>query len=112
VRVPHSSGMLEGHYTENTTFPPGDHRLHRPKSWLLEGIRKVETLRFLEREHDMTLAQASIKWLLAHPRVTTVLPNIYDECQLVEFAAASEKGDLSAADLVRIRDLETRNWML
>src|SRR5690606_37074751 len=33
VRVPHSSGMLEGHYTEDTVFPEHDHRRHRPHSW-------------------------------------------------------------------------------
>ncbi len=32
VRVTHSSGMLEGHYTEDTVFPPTDHRVHRPRS--------------------------------------------------------------------------------
>ena len=31
IRVPHSSGMLEGHYTAETTFPKGDHRRHRPR---------------------------------------------------------------------------------
>lgn len=110
VRVPHSSGMLEGRYTADTKFDPGDHRLHRPKSWLTEGVQKVETLRFLEQEHDLTLAQASIKWLLSHPRITTVLPNIYDECQLEEFVGASGKEELTPRDLVRIRDLEQRNF--
>ncbi|HEY3414454.1 MAG TPA: aldo/keto reductase [Armatimonadota bacterium] len=110
VRVPHSSGMLEGHYTAETTFPPNDHRLHRPKWWLTEGIKKVETLRFLEQEHDLTMAQASIKWLLAHPRITTVLPNIYDEAQLVEFTEAPAREDLSPADLVRIRDLYRQDF--
>jgi aryl-alcohol dehydrogenase-like predicted oxidoreductase len=47
VRVPHSSGMLEGHYTLETTFPPNDHRSHRPRAWLVNGVRKVEQLRFL-----------------------------------------------------------------
>ncbi|MBV8151966.1 MAG: aldo/keto reductase, partial [Candidatus Eremiobacteraeota bacterium] len=35
VRVPHSSGMLEGKYTLETTFPAKDHRSHRPRSWLV-----------------------------------------------------------------------------
>ena len=26
IRVTHSSGMLEGKYTADTDFPPGDHR--------------------------------------------------------------------------------------
>ncbi|MBV8724369.1 MAG: aldo/keto reductase, partial [Candidatus Eremiobacteraeota bacterium] len=49
IRVPHSSGMLEGKYTKETVFPPSDHRSHRPRSWLINGIQKVETLRFLEQ---------------------------------------------------------------
>ena len=40
IRVTHSSGMLEGHYTEDTVFPEGDHRRHRPKSWLVNGVKK------------------------------------------------------------------------
>ena len=47
VRVPHSSGMLEGKYTEDTTFAKNDHRRHRPKEWLLDGLKKVERLGFL-----------------------------------------------------------------
>jgi aryl-alcohol dehydrogenase-like predicted oxidoreductase len=110
VRVPHSSGMLEGHYTADTEFAPNDHRRHRPRAWLTEGVQKIETLRFLEREHGLTLGQASIKWLTTHPKVTTVLPNIYDEAQLKEFAEAPDKPDLTAADLVRIRELYQQNF--
>jgi aryl-alcohol dehydrogenase-like predicted oxidoreductase len=110
VRVPHSSGMLEGHYTEDTVFEPNDHRRHRPRTWLIEGVQKIESLRFLESEYGMTLGQASIKWLTSHPKVTTVLPNIYDEAQLKEFAEASEKPEISAADLVRIRGLYEQNF--
>ena len=31
---------------------PNDHRSHRPRSWLLNGIKKVEQLRFLESAGD------------------------------------------------------------
>ena len=40
IRVPHSSGMLEGHYTADTTFAKDDHRRHRPREWLINGLRK------------------------------------------------------------------------
>ena len=69
IRVPHSSGMLEGKYTPDTVFPPNDHRNHRPRSWLLNGVKKVEQLRFLERGGLRTLGQAAILWLLADDRV-------------------------------------------
>ena len=109
VRVPHSSGMLEGHYTESTVFPEGDHRRHRPRSWLVNGVKKVEQLRFLERP-DRTLGQAAIQWLLADPRVMTVLPNIYNRDQLREFAAAPETPVLTADELHRIARLYADNF--
>ena len=109
IRVPHSSGMLEGKYTRETVFPPTDHRSHRPKSWLINGVQKVETLRFLE-EPGRTLGQAAIQWLLAEPRVMSVLPNIYDREQLHEFAATSETPPLSREELARVAELAKTNF--
>jgi len=109
IRVPHSSGLLEGHYTVDTTFPKNDHRRHRPREWLINGVQKVEQLRFLERP-GRTLGQASIQWLLAEPRVMTVLPNIYDREQLVEFAAAPEAPALEPAELARVDELYRGNF--
>lgn len=108
VRVTHASGMLEGKYTEDTVFPANDHRRHRPRSWLVNGIRKVGTLEFLTTR--MTLGQAALKWLLAEPMVITTLPNIYDGAQLDEFAAASDLADLSENDMRRVAELAARNF--
>jgi aryl-alcohol dehydrogenase-like predicted oxidoreductase len=112
VRVPHSSGMLEGKYTPETTFPPSDHRSHRPRSWLIEGLQKIETLKFLYEERGMTLGQAALKWVLAEPTITSAQPNIYDLEQLEEFAAAPDLPDLSADDLDRVAALYARNFDL
>jgi aryl-alcohol dehydrogenase-like predicted oxidoreductase len=109
IRVPHSSGMLEGHYTEETVFPENDHRRHRPRSWLVNGIKKVEQLRFLELP-NRTLGQAAVQWLLAEPRTMTVLPNIYDAAQLREFAAAPDTPALTDDELLRIGDLYATNF--
>ena len=102
-------GMLEGKYTAETTFAPTDHRSHRPRSWLINGIKKIETLRFLERP-DRTLGQAAIQWLLAEPRVMSVLPNIYDREQLREFAAAADAPPLTRDELDRIAELARQNF--
>lgn len=110
VRVPHSSGLLEGKYTKDTVFPPGDHRRHRPHSWLINGLQKLESLKFLTEGRDMALGQAAIKWLLAEPSVITILPNIYDMEQLEEFAAAPDKADLTQEDLDRLVELEKINF--
>ena len=108
IRVTHASGMLEGKYTEDTEFAATDHRRHRPRSWLLNGVKKVRTLDFLSRR--MTLGQASLKWLLAEPRVVTTLPNVYDDEQLREFAAASELPELTKQEMARIAELHEQNF--
>jgi aryl-alcohol dehydrogenase-like predicted oxidoreductase len=109
IRVTHSSGLLEGHYTAETQFPPTDHRNHRPRGWLLNGVRKIEQLRFLESQ-DRTLGQAALQWLLHDPRVASTLPNIYDEKQLSEFASAPDTPVLSDDELDRIQSLFAINF--
>ena len=111
IRVTHSSGMLEGRYTPETTFPPTDHRSHRPRSWLLNGIKKIDQLRFLENS-ERTLGQAALQWLLADERVASTLPNIYNEEQLVEFAKTPESPYLTEDDLAKIDDLYSNNFGL
>jgi aryl-alcohol dehydrogenase-like predicted oxidoreductase len=108
IRVTHASGMLEGKYTEDTEFAANDHRRHRPRSWLTNGLKKVRTLDFLTTR--MTLGQAALKWLLAEPLVVTALPNIYGMDQLSEFSQASDLPDLSPSDMDRIAQLAERNF--
>jgi aryl-alcohol dehydrogenase-like predicted oxidoreductase len=110
VRVPHSSGLLEGTYTKDTTFDESDHRSFRTREWLLDGLAKLEKLEFLTE--GMTIGQAAIKWLLAEPLVTSVLPNIYRDDQLEEFAAAADKPDLTTEQLARVAELYDRNFDL
>ncbi|MBA3961830.1 MAG: aldo/keto reductase [Chthoniobacterales bacterium] len=109
IRVTHSSGMLEGQYTPETVFPPNDHRNHRPRSWLLNGIKKVETLRFLENA-DRSLGQAALQWLLADERVASTLPNIYNEEQVIEFAKAPDCPRLTNEELEKIAGLYVENF--
>src|SRR5271170_7167367 len=109
IRVTHSSGMLEGKYTADTVFPPTDHRSHRPKSWLINGLKKIETLQFLVGP-DRTLGQAALQWLLADPRIACCLPNIYEEAQLREFAEASESPALTREELDRVAELARGNF--
>ncbi|HEX6255768.1 MAG TPA: aldo/keto reductase [Euzebyales bacterium] len=109
VRVPHSSGMLEGNLTVDTVFDKTDHRRHRPRSWLVEGVQKVGTLDFL-KEPGRTLGQAALRWMLADDHVATTLPNIYGRDQIAEFAGASDTPDLTADELARVAALYADNF--
>ncbi len=113
ARVPHSSGLLEGRYTEDTVFPENDHRRHRPRSWLVNGLKKVEQLSFLtDARAGATIGQIALQWILADRAVASTLPNIYDEAQLVEFAGASDVAPLTGEELARVRELYETNFGL
>jgi aryl-alcohol dehydrogenase-like predicted oxidoreductase len=118
ARVPHASGLLEGRYTRETTFGPSDHRFfrvntdERKRAWLDEGLKKLERLGFLTVGGTRTLAQAAIRFILAEPCFACVLPNIYNEEQLEEFAAASDVPELTASEVARVNELYSRDFDL
>ncbi|MBI5284337.1 MAG: aldo/keto reductase [Chloroflexi bacterium] len=113
VRVPHSSGLLEGHYTIDTEFAPNDHRRHRPRAWLVDGLKKVEQLQFLvDARPGATIGQIALRWILSDPTVATTLPNIYGREQIVEFAAASDIAPLTPEELARVQELYVTNFGL
>src|SRR5438132_2054677 len=69
VRVPHSSGMLEGKYTLDTKFDESDHRSHRPRAWLVEGLQKIDRLEPLCRKRGISIGQLALLWLYAHKSI-------------------------------------------
>jgi aryl-alcohol dehydrogenase-like predicted oxidoreductase len=110
VRVPHSSGMLEGKYTVDTKFDESDHRSHRPRAWLIEGLQKVDRLRAMCERRGVTIGQFALLWLYAHPSIISALPNIYDETQLDEFIGASEHEPLTDAEMEEIHAMYVKNF--
>ncbi|HUF52750.1 MAG TPA: aldo/keto reductase [Dehalococcoidia bacterium] len=111
-RVTHSSGLLEGKYTLETTFEKTDHRTHRKREWLVDGLHKVDQLAFLTEDTGRTIGQAAMQWLLSQPAVCTLLPNIYNEEQLVEFAEAADVPPLTNDELARVQALYEDNFGL
>lgn len=111
VRMPHSSGLLEDQLDEHTTFDANDHRSHRTKESLAEGLQKVESLLFLlEDREQATMTQLALKWLLAEPAVATVLPNVYNIEQLRDFVSAPNIEELDADELGEIATLYRLNF--
>ena len=110
IRVPHSSGLLEGKYTQETKFELPDHRAHRPREWLIEGLQKLDKLGFLSDGTGRTIGQAAIQYCLESPNVVSVLPNIYNEEQLDEFAAGADVAPLKAEEFAKIAAMYTENF--
>jgi aryl-alcohol dehydrogenase-like predicted oxidoreductase len=110
IRVPHSSGLLEGKYTLETKFELPDHRAHRPREWLIEGLQKLGKLGFLTEGAGRTISQAAIQYCLESPNVLSVLPNIYNTEQLDEFVAGADVLPLTADEFTRIAEMYTENF--
>ena len=67
-----------------------DHRKFRDRNWLVYGLKKIEKLRHIQKAHNCTMGQLSLKWLLTWPACIGVEPNITTEPELREFAAACD----------------------
>ncbi len=109
-RVPHSSGLLNEQVRPETELDEGDHRAYRPDEWYETGWEKLETLRFLERDGDRTMAQAALQWLLYHDSVATVTPTFRTREDIDEWAAASDVPALSDAEYERVQELYADNF--
>jgi aryl-alcohol dehydrogenase-like predicted oxidoreductase len=111
ARVPTSSGLLDDNLSPATTFGPGDHRRHRPREWLVEGLQKIDRIRFLcGPDTGRTMAQAALRYILAQPQMTVVIPTITNRSELREYAGAAEVPDLTQDELARVAELYERNF--
>jgi aryl-alcohol dehydrogenase-like predicted oxidoreductase len=109
ARVPTSSGLLDDNLTPETTFSGSDHRRHRPKEWLVEGLQKIEAIRFLCEETGRSMPQAALRYIL-DSGITTVIPTIASEDDLRTYASAADVPKLSGEELERVNELYERNF--
>ena len=104
VRVPLASGWLTGKYNAETVFPQSDLRsLRFPPEKVKQTAEMVAQLDFLLEEAD-SLAEAALRFVLAQPAVSTVIPGAKTPAQVVENVKASGK-PLSEGAIHRVRAL-------
>src|SRR3954468_4574858 len=116
VRVPLASGLLSGKYTRATTFAPDDHRTFNRHGESFDvgetfagvpfetGLDAVEELRPLVPD-GATLAQLSLRWILMHDAVSTVIPGARSPEQARANAAAADLPSLGDATMMRVASI-------
>jgi len=109
VREPLSNGFLAGKFTIDSTFPSGDIRSNFPRNYLSGLIRAAQQLSLLESK-TRTLAQASIRFVLDHKDVSTVIPGAKSPEQIEEDIKASELPSLTGEELLRIKLLREQGF--
>jgi aryl-alcohol dehydrogenase-like predicted oxidoreductase len=108
VRVPFDEGALTGKFDVNTVFAEGDFRRNYFAGDRLERtVRRVEAIRRTLDRSGYTLAQAALKFILAHPAVSTVIPGMRNPDQVNLNCAVS---DLPPMPSTLVRQLHAHAW--
>jgi aryl-alcohol dehydrogenase-like predicted oxidoreductase len=108
VRVAFDEGALTGKFTADTKFAPDDFRAN-----YFAGDRLGRAIAHAaEIQRDLvgtgyTMPQAALKWVLAHPAVSTVIPGIRSVAQADANCGTS---DLPAMPAALVEKLRRHNW--
>jgi aryl-alcohol dehydrogenase-like predicted oxidoreductase len=114
VRVPLASGLLTGKISPEDSFPENDHRNYNREGEafdrgetfagvpLEKGYRAVKELEDVVPE-DYSLAQFSLKWILMHDAVSTVIPGSTNREHIRANIEASEMPDISEEGMKQVR---------
>ena len=107
ARVPTNSGMLDEEFKSvDHKFAPNDHRKFRDRAWLEYGLQKNAILneRFAQ-PLGMSVRQFAIRWLAQQPAMVSIEPNIVNEADLRDYAAACDGAPLPDDVLAEVRKL-------
>lgn len=108
ARVPFDEGGLIGNLTKNSTWPEGDWRniYFRPEN-LSETVDRAEALRPL-MPRGMSMAEMALRFTLAQPDVSTVIPGMRQIANVEQNIATSD-GKALPPDL--IQKLRPHRWV-
>lgn len=107
-RVPLASGLLSGRYTAQTTFAENDHRTYNRQGEAFDrgetfsGVDFATGLEAVSRLSEalagrMSLPEATLRWIIQQPGITTVIPGARNAEQArANAAAGSELTDAQA----------------
>lgn len=108
VRVVFDEGVLTGKYTADSKFPEGDFRnTYFAGDRLERAVRRAEKVKEDIADSDFTLPQVALKFALAHPATSTVIPGIRSVQQAEANTAVSDLPDLPEALMLKLRE---HNW--
>ena len=107
ARVPFDEGTLTGRLTKDTRWPEGDWRntYFGPEN-LEQSVDRAEALRPLVPP-EMTMSELALRWILADPTVSTIIPGMRKVNHVQANLGASDGQRLDPALL---KALEAHRW--
>ena len=104
VRQPLSSGLLSGHLGPDTVFAENDYRKTWNREKFLADLERVEQIKSIIGDKARSLPQAALKFILAHPAVSCVVPGMMTPAQVDDGVATSGAAPLPTAVLDQLRN--------
>ena len=105
--MPLASGLLTGKFKRNTTFLETDHRNYNPGGKAFNagetfaGLTKEQGVTFSEKVREIlpdvngaNMAQLSLRWILDHDAISTVIPGATRKSQIECNVGASDLAPL------------------
>ena len=102
VRVPDASGILTGKVKADTKVSEKDHRSVRTGDWIKESLKKVDQLLPIAKRNGFNITELAIKFILSHDTVSSVLPTIVGEEEIMMFAQMADGKYLNSSDMNEI----------
>jgi aryl-alcohol dehydrogenase-like predicted oxidoreductase len=100
ARMPLQFGLLAGKFTPDTRFDPADHRSMRlPPHLLRKGIDHLGLFKNLVDRQDIPLDTFALKFVLAHQKISTIIPGIKTPEQADRNATASNGPSFPEQDI-------------
>lgn len=122
ARVPLASGLLTGKFKANHKFAKSDHRNYNANGKAFnvgetfaglpfaEGAKLSQQIKsILPKKKTIPMAQLSLRWILDHPEVTTVIPGASRPDQANANAAASGIAKLPSSVHKKLRELYAKS---
>ncbi len=104
VRQPLSSGLLSGQLGPDTEFAENDYRKTWAREKFLADLERVKQVKSIVGDKARSLPQAALKFILAHPTVSCVVPGMMTPAQVDDGVATSGAAPLPVAVLDELRD--------
>ena len=107
ARVPLYYGILTGKFKPETSFPDNDHRSHTlPPETMRQLVPRAEKMRKLAADNgEQNFARWALRFVLANPAISTVIPGARNPRQAEANCAASDGPALSQPQVTEARRL-------
>ncbi len=107
ARVPFDEGSLTGNLSKDSEWPEGDWRNNYfVAENLIASVEHADRLKPLVPE-GMTMAEMALRFILAEPTVSTIIPGMRKRRHVESNLSASDKGPLDAS---LMEELKKRRW--